>query len=411
MRALVVGGGIGGLSAALCLHRRGIEVEVFEQADGIRELGVGINLLPHAVKELSELGLLERLDMTGVRTKELIYCNRFGQRIWTEPRGLDADYAWPQFSIHRGQLQGLLYQAAAERIGEKSIHVSHRLVGFDQGADGVVAHFAGSADHTGDVLIGADGIHSAVRAQLYPGEGPPGWNGHMLWRGAVEDKPFLSGRSMIIAGDLKEKVVLYPISRTAADRGRSLTNWAVWVKLGDGSTPPPRREDWSRPGRLEDVLPHFAHWRFDWFDVPALMRRTPLFYEYPMCDREPLERWSFERVTLLGDAAHPMYPVGSNGAAQAILDACCLARMLGSHGDVAGALRAYEAERLPAANQVVLSNRRMGPERVIDIVAERAPTGFERLEDVISHDELLGIAMQYRKVAGFERDRLAGPEN
>jgi 2-polyprenyl-6-methoxyphenol hydroxylase-like FAD-dependent oxidoreductase len=191
-------GGIGGLSAALCLHQQGIEVEVFEQADGIRELGVGINLLPHAVKELSELGLLERLDATGVRTQELIYCNRFGQRIWIEPRGLDAGYAWPQFSIHRGQLQGLLYQAARERIGIESLHVGHRLVGFDQGADGVVAHFAGCPDRTGDVLIGADGIHSVVRAQLYPGEGPPGWNGHMLWRGAVEDEPFLAGRSMIL---------------------------------------------------------------------------------------------------------------------------------------------------------------------------------------------------------------------
>jgi 5-methylphenazine-1-carboxylate 1-monooxygenase len=407
MKALVIGGGIGGLSAALCLFQQGIEVEVFEQADGIRELGVGINLLPHAVKELAGLGLLERLDLTGVRTKELIYCNRFGQRIWTEPRGLDAGYAWPQFSIHRGHLQGLLYRVAMERMGEGSIHVGHRLVGFDQGAVGVVAHFAGRSDRKGDVLIGADGIHSAVRAQLHPGEGDPAWNGHMLWRGAVEDEPFLSGRSMIIAGDLKEKVVLYPISRTAADHGRSLTNWAVWVQLGDGSTPPPRREDWSRPGRLEDALPHFARWRFDWFDVPALMRRSPIAYEYPMCDREPLDRWSFDRVTLLGDAAHPMYPVGSNGAAQAILDARCLARLLAGSGDVAAALRGYEAERLPAANQVVLSNRKMGPERVIDIVAERAPDGFERLEDVISHDELLGIAMQYRKTAGFERERLA----
>jgi 5-methylphenazine-1-carboxylate 1-monooxygenase len=246
----VIGGGIGGFSAALCLHQQGIEVEVFEQADGIRELGVGINLLPHAVKELSELGLLERLDATGVRTKELIYCSRFGQRIWTEPRGLDAGYAWPQFSIHRGHLQGLLHQAAEERIGGESLHVSHRLVGFDQGADGVVAHFAGSSDRTGDVLIGADGIHSAVRAQFYPGEGPPRWNGHMLWRGAVEDKPFLSGRSMIIAGDLKEKVVLYPISRTTADRGRSLTNWAVWVKLSDTRS----RDRRDVPGILRDPV-------------------------------------------------------------------------------------------------------------------------------------------------------------
>jgi 2-polyprenyl-6-methoxyphenol hydroxylase-like FAD-dependent oxidoreductase len=412
MKALVVGGGIGGLAAALSLHEWGVEVEVFEQTPEVRELGVGINLLPHAVKELTDLGLLDRLDATGVRIKELIYCNRFGQRIWTEPRGIEAGYAWPQFSIPRGRLQGLLYQAALERMGGERIHLGHRLVGFEQDDHGVTAFFAtetGAAfpSRRGNVLVGADGIHSAVRAQLYPDEGPPKWNGHMLWRGAVEDEPFLSGRSMIVAGDLKEKIVLYPISREAADRDRSLTNWAAWVRLGDGSAPPPRREDWSRCGELGEVLPHLRHWRFDWFDVPALMRRTPVFYEYPMCDRDPLDRWSFGRVTLLGDAAHPMYPVGSNGAAQAIIDGRALARALAEGGSVEAALQAYGAERLAATSQIVFSNRRMGPERVIDIVAERAPDGFERLEDVISHEELLGIASQYRKVAGFERERLA----
>jgi hypothetical protein len=212
---------------------------------------------------------------------------------------------------------------------------------------------------------------------------------------------------MVIAGDLKEKVVLYPIAREAADRGRSLTNWVVWAKLGDGSTPPPRREDWSRPGRLEEALPHLARWRFEgWVDVPALVRKTPVFYEYPMCDRDPLGRWGAGRVMLLGDAAHPMYPVGSNGAAQAILDGRALARALAGHRDVAEALRAYEAERLPATGKIVLSNRQMGPERVIDLVAARAPDGFERVEDVISRAELEGIAGQYRQVAGFERERL-----
>ncbi|HJS86980.1 MAG TPA: flavin-dependent oxidoreductase [Acetobacteraceae bacterium] len=407
MKALVIGGGIGGFATALSLHERGIAVEVFEQAPAIRELGVGINLLPHAVKELTDLGLLDQLDATGIRTSELIYCNRFGQRIWTEPRGLEAGYPCPQFSIHRGQLQGLLYRAARERIGPGAIHLGHRLAGFEQDSTGVTARFAAESgaplpSWRGDVLVGADGIHAATRAQIYPEEGPPTWNGHMLWRGAVEGEPFLSGRSMLIAGDRKEKVVLYPIAREAAERGRALINWAVWIRLGDGSAPPPRREDWSRPGRLNEVLPHFAHWRFDWFDVPGLMRRTPVFYEYPMCDRDPLLRWSFGRVTLLGDAAHPMYPVGSNGAAQAIIDGRALARALASGGAVEEALRAYEAERLPATGQIVLSNRRMGPEQVIDIVAERAPDGFERLEDVISQDELLGIARRYRQVAGFE---------
>jgi 2-polyprenyl-6-methoxyphenol hydroxylase-like FAD-dependent oxidoreductase len=415
MRVLVIGGGIGGFAAALSLVEQGIAVEVFEQAPEIRELGVGINLLPHAVKELGELGLLEQLDATGVRTKELIYCNRCGQRIWTEPRGLEAGYPWPQFSIHRGQLQGLLYRAALERLGEGRIHLGHRLVRFKQDAERATAHFvdpSGAAlpSWQGDLLIGADGIHSAVRTQLHPREGRPTWNGHMLWRGAVEAEPFLSGRSMIVAGHLKEKVVLYPIAREPQDRGRSLTNWVVWAKLGDGSIPPPRREDWSRRGRLEEVLPHLAHWRFDgWVDVPALVRATPVFYEYPMCDRDPLERWGEGRVTLLGDAAHPMYPVGSNGAAQAIIDGRVLARALREHqGDVIGAIRGYEEERLPATNAIVLSNRQMGPERVIDIVAARAPDGFEHVEDVISPAELEGIARQYRRVAGFERERLRG---
>jgi 5-methylphenazine-1-carboxylate 1-monooxygenase len=410
MRALIVGGGIGGFAAALSLAEQGIEVEVFEQATEVRELGVGINLLPHAVKELAELGLFEQLDACGVRTKELIYCNRFGQRIWTEPRGLDAGYPWPQFSIHRGRLQGLLHRAARERLGAERIRLGYRLVSFEQDAAGVTARFAAPAGATlpprhGDLLIGADGIHSAVRAQLHPGEGPPKWNGHMLWRGAVETEPFLTGASMVIAGDLKEKVVLYPIARDAAERGRSLTNWVVWAKLGDGSTPPPRREDWSRPGRLEEVLPHLAHWRFDgWVDAPDLVRKTPVFYEYPMCDRDPLGHWGLGRVTLLGDAAHPMYPVGSNGAAQAILDGRALARVLGGR-DAPTALRAYEAERLAATSPIVLSNRQMGPERMIDLVAARAPDGFQRLEDVVSPGELEAIAGQYRKVAGFERLR------
>jgi 5-methylphenazine-1-carboxylate 1-monooxygenase len=413
VRALVNGGGVGGLAAALSLAERGIEVELFEQAAAIRELGVGINLLPHAVKELAELGLLERLDATGVRTRELIYCNRLGQRIWAEPRGLEAGYAWPQFSIHRGRLQGLLHRAARERLGDNRIHLGHRLVDFEQDAEGVTARFVGTAGAAlppwhGDLLIGADGIHSAVRGLLHPREGPPRWNGHMLWRGAVTAEPFLGGATMIIAGDLTTKVVLYPIARDAGDAGRSLTNWVVWAKLGDGSTPPPRREDWSRQGRLDEVVPHLAHWRFDgWVDVPALVHRTTAFYEYPMCDRDPLERWGTGRVTLLGDAAHPMYPVGSNGAAQAILDGRVLARALIEHGDVVRALRSYEAERLAATSPVVLSNRRMGPERVIDLVAARAPQGFERLDDVISRAELEEIAGRYRKVAGFERERLS----
>ena len=413
MRVLVIGGGIGGLAAALSLAEREIEVELFEQTVEVRELGVGINLLPHAVKELAELALLEQLDATGVRTRELIYCNQLGQRIWTEPRGLEAGYAWPQFSIHRGRLQGLLYRAVRDRLGDHRIHLWHRLIDFEQDEQGVTARFVGTTGAAlppwrGDLLVGADGIHSAVRAQLHPQEGPPRWNGHMLWRGAIRAEPFLTGASMVIAGDLKTKVVLYPIARDTAGDDYLLTNWVVWAKLGDGSTPPPRREDWSRQGQLDEVLPHLAHWRFDdWVDVPTLVRRTTTFYEYPMCDRDPLERWGTGRVTLLGDAAHPMYPVGSNGAAQAILDGRALARSLVEHSDLVQDLRAYEAERLGATSPIVLSNRQMGPEQVIDLAAMRAPQGFDQLDNVIPRTELEEIAGRYRKVAGFERERLS----
>ncbi|MFL5154418.1 MAG: flavin-dependent oxidoreductase, partial [Microvirga sp.] len=331
MKAIIVGGGIGGLATALMLHARGIACEVYEQADAIRELGVGINTLPHAIAELKRLGLLERLDAAAIRTYELFYLNRFGQEIWREPRGLDAGYDVPQFSIHRGRLQGTIFQAVRSRLGESRIHTGYRLGAFTQDEGGVTAHFFdrhGSHRHSvrGDVLIGADGIHSYVRSALYPNEGPARWNGSMLWRGALDWPKFLTGRSMVIAGGMAAKLVVYPIGEGARE-DRPLTNWAVLVKVGEGGAPP-NKEDWSRPGRFEDLMPHVQRFQIPYVDAKALIEATPEFWEYPMCDRDPLPRWSHGRVTLLGDAAHPMYPVGSNGASQAILDARCLADWL-----------------------------------------------------------------------------------
>jgi len=259
MKAIIIGGGIGGLTAALMLHARGIDCEVFEQADAVRELGVGINTLPHAIKELAGLGLLERLDAVAIRTHELIYMNRFGQEIWREPRGLDAGYDVPQFSIHRGRLQGVIHQAVRARIGESRIHAGHRLGAFKEDEGGVTAYFfdrngSHRATARGDVLIGADGIHSTVRAMLFPDEGPAAWNGIMLWRGATDWPAFMTGRTMIVAGGLAAKFVIYPIAEGSLP-GRKLTNWAVTAKVSDATTPP-RKEDWSNPGRMEDLMPH-----------------------------------------------------------------------------------------------------------------------------------------------------------
>jgi 2-polyprenyl-6-methoxyphenol hydroxylase-like FAD-dependent oxidoreductase len=413
MKALIIGGGVGGLTTALMLHARGIDCEVFEQAETIRELGVGINTLPHAIKELKQIGLLERLDAVAIRTHELFYLNRFGQEIWREPRGTDAGYDVPQFSIHRGRLQGVIYQAVRARLGESKVHTGHRLGGFREDDGGVTAYFfdragAHRATARGDVLIGADGIHSFVRETLYPKEGPACWNGLMLWRGATDWPAFLTGRSMIVAGGLEAKFVVYPIAEgSRADR--KLTNWAVVAKIGDGATPPPRKEDWSRPGRWDDLGPHLKMFRIPFVDVQHLIEATAEFWEYPMCDRDPLPRWSHGRVTLLGDAAHPMYPVGSNGASQAILDARCLADRLVSAEHPAAALWAYEQERLPPTAQIVRMNRKGGPEGVIDVVEGLAPQGFKNIDDVLSYDQRMAIVRGYASTAGFAQAQVNRP--
>jgi 2-polyprenyl-6-methoxyphenol hydroxylase-like FAD-dependent oxidoreductase len=405
MKAIIVGGGIGGLTTALMLRARGIDCELYEQADSIRELGVGINTLPHAIRELAQLGLLDRLDAAAIRTFELFYLTRHGQQVWHEKRGLDAGYEVPQFSIHRGRLQGAIHQAVIERLGADAIRTGCRLGSFSQDEGGASAFFfdrGGVHVHTarGDILIGADGIHSKVRESLFPDEGPPVWNGLMLWRGARDWPVFLTGKSMIIAGGLNAKAVVYPIAEGTSPATR-LTNWAVLVKIGDGSAPPPRREDWSRLGNRDELMPHVAGFTIPQVDFRGLIAATPEFWEYPCCDRDPLPYWSSGRVTLLGDAAHPMYPVGSNGASQAILDARCLADTLARSEHPRQALAAYEKQRLPMTADIVASNRRGGPEGVIDAVEQLAPQGFGDIDSVLPYDQREAIVRGYAAKAGF----------
>ena len=409
MRAIIVGGGIGGLTTALMLHARGIEAELYEQADAIRELGVGINTLPHAIRELAELGLLPDLDRVAIRTHELIYANRFGQEVWREKRGTHAGFPVPQFSIHRGRLQNVVHAAALERLGPDCIRTGCRLGAFEADEGGVTARFFDREGRylcsaRGDVLIGADGIHSVVRSRLFPAEGPPAWNGRILWRGATEWPAFLDGRSMVIAGGMSAKLVVYPIAEGSAPDTR-LTNWAIVAAIGTAG-PPPRREDWSRRARREEVEPFIEKFAIPHVDARALIEATADVWEYPMCDRDPLPRWSHGRVTLLGDAAHPMYPVGSNGASQAILDARCLADRLASAEHPAHALAAYEAERLPLTAAIVQSNRSGGPEGVIDAVEELAPEGFSDVDSVLPYAQREAIVRGYARRAGFTPEQV-----
>jgi len=405
MKAIIVGGGIGGLTTALMLRSRGISCELYEQSETIRELGVGINTLPHAIRELAGLGLLDKLDEVAIRTYELFYLTRHGQQVWHEKRGLDAGHDVPQFSVHRGRLQGVIHQAVIDRLGADAIRTGCRLGSFTQDEGGVSAYFfdrSGSHVHTarGDILIGADGIHSKVREMLFPDEGGPCWNGLMLWRGATDWPAFLTGRSMIIAGGLNAKAVIYPIAPGSSPASR-LTNWAVLVRIDDGSAPPPRREGWSNLGRRDEMMPYVTSFTIPQVDFAGLINATPEFWEYPCCDRDPLPYWSSGRVTLLGDAAHPMYPVGSNGASQAILDARCLADMLARSEHPRQALAAYERQRLPMTADIVASNRRGGPEGVIDAVEQLAPQGFTDVDTILNYEAREAIVRGYAAKAGF----------
>lgn len=403
LQVAVIGAGIGGLAAALSLHEIGAEVDVFDSVRELRPLGVGINLLPHAVLELDAMGLLELLRPRSVEPRRLVYLTKRGQEIWSERRGLDAGYRWPQLSLHRGSLQSVLAQAAAERLGTGRIHLGHRLVGLDDAGPRPVAVFE-EARFEADAVVAADGIHSTVRLARYPGEGPPIWNGSLMWRGVAVVEPVLDGRTMVWAGHPDQKFVGYPIADLAD--GRQAFNFVAELRrpespLGTGG-------DWNRTGRLEDFLPEFEGWRFRCLDVPAVVRSAPETFLFPMIDRDPLPRWSFGRTTLLGDAAHPMYPIGSNGASQAILDARMLAGCLRCHGDdPEAALARYEQIRRPATEAVVAANRRLGPELPMQLVEERAPDGFERISDVISTEEILAATEDYRRAAGFALAALA----
>lgn len=403
MKIIIAGGGIGGLVAALCLQQAGFEVQVYESVKKMKPLGVGINLLPHSVRILTKLGLADKLAAIAVETKELVYANRHGQLFWEEARGRFAGYKWPQFSIHRGHLQMLLYQEAVERLGAKNVLANHHFQHFEQDDKKVKATFIDRDSGEprgiveGDILIGADGIHSEVRQQLYPKEGPVKYSGNVLYRGTTIMPPYLTGASMVMIGHNRQKMVAYPIQKTLPD-GRQLINWVSNLKEGDDYSLKTR--DWNRQADKERLLRKYEGWTFDWLGVPAMIEGAESIYEFPMSDRDPLPRWTFGRVTLLGDAAHPMYPIGSNGASQAILDADALCEALVEEAGVKPALERYDRLRVPATAKVVLQNRKKGPDFIMDLMEERFPQGFK--EGEIPHNELDQIMETYKQIAGFD---------
>ena len=398
MEIVVVGGGIAGLALALALHARGIACRVHEAAKQVRELGVGITLLPHGMRELTALGLQEKLRAVAIENQESVFFNRHGQRIYSEPRGRYAGYEYPELGIHRGKLHRVLLDAAIERLGADRIVMDRQCIGLEQDDHGVAVRFRDGSQASGDIAIACDGINSTVRRQFYPGE-RVAFTGIQTWRGTTRRKPILTGRSYIRIGTIETgKMVIYPIvDAVGGGEGHQLINWMAEIRR-----PGEPMNDWNKPGRLDDFLPVYAGWRFDWLDVPGLITGAEAVLEYPMVDKDPVARWTFGRVTLMGDAAHPMYPRGSQGAAQAVIDARTLADELAKGGDPRAALQSYESARLEATAKIVRTNREHPPDYIIMKVDEL--TGgkpFINIDDVISQQELRALSDNYKKIAGF----------
>jgi 5-methylphenazine-1-carboxylate 1-monooxygenase len=410
MHVIIVGGGISGLSLALSLHQIGMSCRVYESVERLEPIGHGINLQPNAVRELTALGLGETLAHAGILTAELAFYNKHGQRIWTEPRGRDAGYRWPQISISRGRLHEILLGAIRERLGEGAVVTGHRLVGFDERGGKVIARFvdpagqiAGEAE--GDLLIGADGIHSAVRGHFYPGEKAV-FDGYLHYRGVVEGEPYLTGGSMAVVGHRTHRAILYPI--TARPGGRVDINWLGYAKIPAGSAP---LEAWDTAADEGAAAEAFDGWTFPWLDIHGLFARTEHVMQLPNVDRDPIPRWSFGRVTLIGDAAHPMQPVGAQAGSQAVVDSRVLAAALLATTDPVEALARYQDQRIAAMNDIVIRNRNLGLETVLQLAEERAPEGFAAINDVLSREELEGTALNFKKAAGLDVETVNARES
>ena len=406
---LIAGGGSGGLATALTLHQVGVPCIVFEAVREPKPLGVGINLQPNAVRELYDLGIgAEQLDRIGLPAREWALVGLNGNDVYSEPRGLLAGYRWPQYAVHRGELQMLLYREATERLGGEAVRTGMRVTGYRQDAGGVTAVVRSPGGQVlevdGCLLIGADGLHSAVREQMHPGQPPIQWGGAIMWRGMTPGVPIRTGASFVGLGTHRHRVVFYPISPPDPATGLATINWIAEITVdnsrgwGNG--------DWNKKVAVEEFIHHFESWNYDWLDVPAMLRGASEVFEYPMIDRDPVPTWVDGRVVLLGDAAHVMYPTGSNGASQAIVDARILGAAFVEHGMTPEALRAYDSRLCAEISGLILRNRGAGPFGLLNLLDERCGGVFESIDDVIPPAERDAFMSRYKAAAGFAMETL-----
>ena len=398
----IVGGGIAGLSFALGLHHRGIDCDVFESVSEVKEIGVGITLLPHGMRELAELGLQDALEAAGIENLESVFYTQHGQYVYKEARGRHAGYALPEIGIHRGKLHRILFEAAIKRLGSDKVHTGMRCSGFVQNSDGVQLDFLNTHTNTivsleAQIAVACDGVNSVIRKQMHPDDALC-FAGINTWRGVTVHPPILTGKSYLRIGTVEVgKMVIYPIIDNVDGKGNQLVNWVAELQK-----PNAVMNDWNRPGDPAVCAEIFKNWTFDFLNVPELILKADKVFEYPMVDKNALPFWTQGRVTLMGDAAHPMYPRGSNGSAQALIDARTLADQLSQHSDTKEALKSYEALRLAPTAKVVETNRNVPPDFII-MKAEELSGGkpFRHIDDLISQDELRQISDNYKSVAGF----------
>jgi len=408
MSVIIAGGGIGGLTMALTCHQIGVQAVVLESVRNMAPLGVGINLQPNAIRELIDLGLEDELGSIGIEAREWALVGRNGKDVWSEPRGRLAGYRWPQYSVHRGELQMLLYRTVLERMGPDAVRTGHRVTGYRNESQGVTVQVdtrdGGSTVVQGSVIVAADGLHSSVRAQMHPTQPAPHWEGAVLWRGATYGPPIRSGASFTLIGSLDQRFIHYPISAPDPDTGLQLQNWIAELSFDPSEGWP--ESNWNRQVDIGKFLPSFEDWKFDWLDIPSLVRDSPAVWEFPMVDRDPAHHWVDERVCLLGDAAHVMYPVGSNGASQAIVDARVMGAKFLDDGVSAEALQAFQDELIEPMSALVLRNRGNGPVGILGLVDERCGGVFEDIDDVIPRAEVESFMANYKAAAGFAIDEL-----
>ncbi len=404
---IIAGGGIGGLTLALTLHQIGVPCLVLESSRQMRPLGVGINVQPNAVRELYDLGIgSDDLDQVGVQALEWALVGLNGKEVYAESRGLEAGYKWPQYAAHRGELHVMLYRKVLERLGPDSVRLGCKVLGYTASETGVQVQVQtpdGNEDLTASLLIGADGIHSAVRAQMHPDQPPIHWGGAVMWRGTVRAKPLRTGSSFVGLGTHRHRMVIYPVSEPDAD-GMALINWIAEVTMD--SAEGWQNDGWFRPVQLADFIHHFEEFRYDWLDVPAMLSQTDCAYENPMIDRDPVDTWVEGPVGLIGDAAHAMYPTGSNGASQAIVDARVLGAKMIEHGVTPDALAAFDQELCAPISELVLRNRGAGPFGLLNLLDDRCGGVFEDIEDVIPAAERQDFMGKYKAAAGFAMEKL-----